>query len=62
MPIALVGALGDGADEAAQEIGLQAYRAITPEEAEREQALRMAADLLEAETAEMIRLALTESG
>ncbi len=62
MPIALVGALGEGADEAAQRIGLQAYRAITPEDAPREQAMRMAADLLEAETAKLVRLALTDGG
>jgi len=59
MPIALVGALGEGADEAAQRIGLQAYRAITPDGAPREQALRMAAALLRAETERAMRLALT---
>jgi glycerate kinase len=60
MPIALVGALGEGADAAAQRIGLQAYRAITPEGAPRDQAMRMAADLLRAETERAMRMALTD--
>lgn len=59
MPIALVGSLGEGADDAAAAAGIQAYRAITPAEAPIEQAMRMAADLLEAETERTIRTALT---
>ena len=54
MPIALVGTAGEGADAAAEAIGLQAYRAISddPGLAERPEGevLRFAADLLEAET------------
>ena len=59
MPIALVGALGDGADAAAAAAGIQAYRAITPPGAPAEEAMRFAADLLEAETERTIRAALT---
>jgi len=59
MPIALVGALGEGADAAAAAAGLQALRAITPEGAPTDEAMRFAADLLEAETEKTIRAALT---
>ena len=55
MPLALVGSLGDGADEAATAIGLQAYRAITPPGS----AITAAGPLLEAETERTIRAALT---
>jgi len=50
MPIALVGSAGEGADRAAEAVGLQAYRSITPAEAPEGEAMRFAADLLEAET------------
>ncbi len=59
MAIALVGALGEGADAAAAAAGIQAYRAITPPGAPAEEAMRFAADLLEAETERTIRAALT---
>ncbi len=58
MAIALVGALGDGADGAAAAAGLQAVRAIAPDAAPAEEAMRLARDLLEAETERTMRAAL----